>query len=60
MMGTTDAVVMGNVMLFVVNGPALVEAGLTYWAWRPGAVSADVNWLATGLLVEVVGTVLLA
>ena len=55
---TLDSSVGRNVVFLVVDGPALVEASLSGWAWWPGAVSADVNGL-TGM-VEVVGDVLLA
>jgi len=49
----------GDVVLFVVNGPALVEACLTSRAWWPGAVSANVDWFALSF-VKVVSLVLLA
>ena len=40
------SVVKRNVVFLVVNSPAFVLASLTFWAWRPGAVLALVNWSA--------------
>ena len=55
--GSGEAVVVGSIVVLVVNGPALVLAGLALWAWWPGAVLALVDGTA-GALVEIVGNVL--
>jgi hypothetical protein len=46
-----------DVVVLVVDCPALVLAGLTNWAWRPGAVLALVDGGALGF-VEVVSNIL--
>ena len=52
-----EAVVKGDIVLLVVDGPTFVLAGFADWAWWPCAVFADVDWFA---LCNVVGLVLLA
>ena len=48
---------MADVVVLIVDCPALVLAGLSNWAWRPGAVLALVDGGALGF-VEVVSDVL--
>jgi hypothetical protein len=45
--------------MLVVDGPTFVLAGLSDWAWWPGAVLALIDILALRM-VEVIGNVLLA
>mmetsp|Transcript_12625 Transcript_12625/g.21241 ORF Transcript_12625/g.21241 Transcript_12625/m.21241 type:complete len:592 (+) Transcript_12625:45-1820(+) len=59
LLGASEAVVVAHVVVLVVNGPALVLAGLVDGAGRPGAVLAEVDGIA-GATLEVVGDVLLA
>jgi hypothetical protein len=54
--GAGEAVVQGDVVLLVIDGPAFVLTGLADWAWWPGAVFADVDWFA---LLNVAGNILL-
>ena len=56
---SADGVVLGNVVLGVVDSPAVVERVIALSVGRPGAVTADINVLAHTAL-EVVGGVLLA
>jgi len=53
------AVVMLGIVVFVLNSPAFVLAGLANWAWWPGAVLALVNSLASGRS-WIMGNILLA
>jgi len=56
LLSTSQAVVVGSIVVFVVNSPAFVLAGLVLWAWWPGAVLALVDGTA-GHLVKVVSDV---
>lgn len=57
---SSDAIVVGHVMLSVVNSPTLVLTGLSNRAWWPGAVLAVVECVTATLLVVVVGNILFA
>ena len=45
--------------MFVFNSPAFIEAGLSNIAWRPGAVSANINGFTLST-VKVMSLVLFA
>jgi hypothetical protein len=57
-----EAVVMRSIILLVLNSPALVLAGLSSWAWWPGAVLALINssaFLKIWVVIWIMGNVLL-